>query len=52
MTTTRFHNALPVRQSILALLVAGLFVLTSGAARAEDFGDTLHDIQHRWAAAK
>jgi tetratricopeptide (TPR) repeat protein len=51
MTTTRFHNALPVRQSILALLVAGLFVLTSGAARAEDFGDTLHDIQHRWAEA-
>jgi tetratricopeptide (TPR) repeat protein len=51
MTTTRIFGALQVRQAILALLLAGLFVLTAGSARADDFSDTLHDIQHRWAEA-
>jgi tetratricopeptide (TPR) repeat protein len=51
MTTTRFSGALQMRQAISALLVAGLFVLTAGSARADEFDDTLHDIQHRWAQA-
>jgi len=51
MTRTRFFGALQVRQAMSALLMAGLFFAASGAARADAFDDTLHDIQHRWAEA-
>ena len=49
MKTTRFSGVLKVHHIIAALLLAGLFVLAAGTARADDFDDTLHDIQHRWA---
>jgi len=51
MTTTRFFDALLVRHAIPALLMAGLFFVAAGAAKADDFDDTLRDIQHRWAEA-
>jgi tetratricopeptide (TPR) repeat protein len=51
MTTTRFLDARQVRHAIPALLAAGLFLVAAGAASADDFGDTLHDIQQRWAEA-
>jgi len=51
MTTTRLFDALHLRHACQALLVAGLFFVATGAARADDFDDTLHDIQHRWAEA-
>ena len=51
MTTTRFFDALHVRHAIPALLMAGLFFVATGAAKADDFDDTLRDIQHRWAEA-
>jgi hypothetical protein len=31
--------------------MAGLFFVAAGAAKADDFDDTLRDIQHRWAEA-
>ena len=49
MTRTQIFDALQVRLAIPALLMAGLFFAASGAAQAESFDDTLHDIQHRWA---
>ena len=51
MTTTRFLDARQVRHAIPALPAAGLFLVAAGAASADDFGDTLHDIQQRWAEA-
>ena len=51
MTTTRYFNAQQARHAISALLVAGLFVLAAGTARADEFDDRLRDIQHRWAEA-
>ena len=51
MTRTRFFDAPPVHRAIPALLMAGLFFFASGAARADTFDDSLHDIQHRWAEA-
>ena len=51
MTTTLFFDAPQMRQAISALLAAGLFLVAAGAAKADDFDDTLHDIQHRWAEA-
>ena len=51
MTTTRFFDALHVRHATPALLMAGLFFVAAGAAKADDFDDTVRDIQHRWAEA-
>ena len=51
MTTTLLFDAPQMRQAISALLAAGLFFIGAGAAQADDFDDTLHDIQHRWAEA-
>ena len=51
MTTIRLFDALQMRHVLPTLLMASLLFAVSGAARADDFGDTLHDIQHRWAEA-
>ena len=51
MTRTRLFDAPQVRYTISALLMAGMFLVASGAARADAFDDALHDMQHRWAEA-
>ena len=51
MTRIRLFDALQVRHTVSALLMAGMFLVAAGAASADAFADTLHDMQHRWAEA-
>ena len=45
-------STLPRLRSLFAIaLLACVFSAASSAARADEFSDTLHDIQHRWAEA-
>ena len=40
-----------IRRFLSVTLLAGALSVASTTATADDFGDTLHDIQHRWAEA-
>ena len=40
-----------IQRFLSVTLLAGALSVASTTANADDFGDTLHDIQHRWAEA-
>ena len=40
-----------IQRFVSVALLAGALSVASTTASADDFGDTLHDIQHRWAEA-
>lgn len=51
MTKSQTLNLLRIRRLLAVAFLAGVFSTASFAARADEFGATLHDIQHRWAEA-
>jgi len=51
MTKSRTLNLLRIRRLLAVVFFACVLSTASFTARADEFGDTLHDIQHRWAEA-
>ena len=51
MTKFRLSNLARIGHPFAAALLACIVSTASLAAKADDFSDTLQDIQHRWAAA-